>query len=75
MRSQEKNILLNYGQYIDNVKILDQSFNNKKECLDLRKKFCQYLSELFEKFYYFNYENKLYGYLVDKLSDYDNDIK
>ena len=75
MHSQEKNILLNYGQYIDNVKILDQSFNNKKECLDLRKKFCQYLSELFEKFYYFNYENKLYGYLVDKLSDYDNDIK
>ena len=75
MRRQEKNILLNYGQYIDNVKILDQSFNNKKECLDLRKKFCQYLSELFEKFYYFNYENKLYGYLVDKLSDYDNDIK
>ena len=75
MKSQEKNILINYGQYIDNIKLLDQSFNNKKECLDLRKKFCQYLSELFEKFYYFNYENKLYGYLVDKLSDYDNDIK
>ena len=75
MKGQEKNLLLNYGQYIDDIKLLDQSFNNKKECLELRKKFCEFLSELFEKFYYFNYENKLYGYLVDKLSDYDKDIK
>ena len=75
MKSQEKNILINYGQYIDNIKLLDQSFNNKQDCIDLRKKFCQLLSELFEKFFYFNYENKLYCYLVDKLSDYDNDIK
>ena len=65
MKGQEKNLLLNYGQYIDDIKLLDQSFNNKKECLELRKKFCEFLSELFEKFYYFNYENKLYGYLVD----------
>jgi hypothetical protein len=75
MKSQEKNILINYGQYIDDIKILDQSFNNKKECLNLRQKFCEFLSELFEKFYYFNYENKLYSYLADKLSDYDLDIK
>ena len=75
MKGQEKNLLINYGQYIDDIKLLDQSFNNKKECLELRKKFCEFLSELFEKFYYFNYENKLYGYLVDKLSDYDKDIK
>ena len=75
VKGQEKNLLLNYGQYIDDIKLLDQSFNNKKECLDLRKKFCEFLSELFEKFYYFNYENKLYGYLVDKLSDNDSDIK
>ena len=72
---QEKNLLLNYGQFIDDVKLLDQSFNNKKECIELRKKFCTVLSELFEKFYYFNYEKKLYGYLVDKLSDSNNDIK
>ena len=75
VKGQEKNLLLNYGQYIDDIKLLDQSFNNKKECLDLRKKFCEFLSELFEKFYYFNYENKLYGYLVDKLSDNESDIK
>ena len=75
VKGQEKNLLLNYGQYIDDIKLLDQSFNNKKECQDLRKKFCEFLSELFEKFYYFNYENKLYGYLVDKLSDNDSDIK
>ena len=75
MKGQEKNLLLNYGLFIDDVKLLDQSFNNKKECLDLRKKFCEFLSELFEKFYYFNYEYKLYGYLVDKLSDNDIDIK
>ena len=50
MKGQEKNLLLNYGQYIDDIKLLDQSFNNKKECLDLRKKFCEFLSELFEKF-------------------------
>ena len=75
VKGQEKNLLLNYGQFIDDIKLLDQSFNNKKECLDLRKKFCEFLSELFEKFYYFNYENKLYGYLVDKLSDNDSDIK
>ena len=75
MKGQEKNLLLNYGLFIDDIKLLDQSFNNKKECLDLRKKFCEFLSELFEKFYYFNYENKLYGYLVDKLSDNDIDIK
>ena len=75
MKSQEKNILINYGQYIDDIKLLDQSFNNKKECLNLRQKFCEFLSELFEKFYYFNYENKLYSYLADKLSDYDLDIK
>ena len=73
--SQEKNLLLNYGQFLDDIKILDQSFNNKKECLELRKKICSALSELFEKFYYFNYEQKLYGYLVDKLSDANNDIK
>ena len=73
--SQEKNLLLNYGQFLDNVKLLDQSFNNKKECIELRKKFCIVLSELFERFYYFNYEQKLYGYLVDKLSDSNNDIK
>ena len=75
MKGQEKNLLLNYGLFIDDIKLLDQSFNNKKECLDLRKKFCEFLSELFEKFYYFNYEYKLYGYLVDKLSDNDIDIK
>ena len=75
MKGQEKNLLINYGLFIDDIKILDQSFNNKKECQDLRKKFCEILSELFEKFYYFNYENKLYGYLVDKLSDNDKDIK
>ena len=75
VKGQEKNLLLNYGQYIDDIKLLDQSFNNKKECQDLRKKFCEFLSELFEKFYYFNYENKLYGYLIDKLSDNDSDIK
>ena len=75
MKGQEKNLLINYGIFIDDIKILDQSFNNKKECQDLRKKFCEILSELFEKFYYFNYENKLYGYLVDKLSDNDKDIK
>ena len=75
MKGQEKNLLLNYGQYIDDIKLLDQSFNNKKECLNIRKKFCEFLSELFEKFYYFNYENKLYNYLVDKLSDSDLDIK
>ena len=75
MKSQEKNLLINYGQFLDDVRLLDQSFNNKKECLDLRKKFCEFLSELFEKFYYFNYENKLYGYLIEKLSDYDSDIK
>ena len=75
VKGQEKNLLLNYGQFIDDIKLLDQSFNNKKECQDLRKKFCEFLSELFEKFYYFNYENKLYGYLVDKLSDNDSDIK
>ena len=75
MKGQEKNLLINYGLFIDDIKILDQSFNNKKECKDLRKKFCEILSELFEKFYYFNYENKLYGYLVDKLSDNDKDIK
>ena len=34
-----------------------------------------YVKTLTSKFYYFNYENKLYGYLVDKLSDYDKDIK
>ena len=73
--NQEKNLLLNYGQFLDDIKILDQSFNNKKECLELRKKICSALSELFEKFYYFNYEQKLYGYLVDKLSDANNDIK
>ena len=56
---QEKNLLLNYGQFIDDVKLLDQSFNNKKECIELRKKFCTVLSELFEKFYYFNYEKKI----------------
>ena len=67
--------MLNYGQFLDDIKILDQSFNNKKECLELRKKICSALSELFEKFYYFNYEQKLYGYLVDKLSDANNDIK
>jgi len=75
VKGQEKNLLLNYGQFIDDIKLLDQSFNNKKECQDLRKKFCEFLSELFEKFYYFNYENKLYGYLVDKLSDNESDIK
>ena len=75
MKGQEKNLLINYGLFIDDIKILDQSFNNRKECLELRKKFCEILSELFEKFYYFNYENKLYGYLVDKLSDNDKDIK
>ena len=75
MKSQEKNLLLNYGQFIDDIKLLDQCFNNKKECLELRKKFCLILSELFEKFFYFNYENKLYSYLVEKLSDYDKDIK
>ena len=75
MKGQEKNLLLNYGLFIDDIKLLDQSFNNKKECLDLRKKLCEFLSELFEKFYYFNYEYKLYGYLVDKLSDNDIDIK
>ena len=75
MKGQEKNLLINYGLFIDDIKILDQSFNNKQECLELRKKFCEILSELFEKFYYFNYENKLYGYLVDKLSDNDKDIK
>ena len=73
--SQEKNLLLNYGQFLDDVKLLDQSFNNKKECLELRKKICIALSELFERFYYFNYEQKLYGYLVDKLSDSNIDIK
>ena len=75
VKGQEKNLLLNYGQFIDDIKLLGQSFNNKKECQDLRKKFCEFLSELFEKFYYFNYENKLYGYLVDKLSDNESDIK
>ena len=39
MHSQEKNLLLNYGQFLDDIKLLDQSFNNKKECLELRKKF------------------------------------
>ena len=73
--SQEKNLLLNYGQFLDDVKLLDQSFNNKKECVELRKKICIALSELFERFYYFNYEQKLYGYLVDKLSDSNIDIK
>ena len=73
--SQEKNLLLNYGQFLDDVKLLDQSLNNKKECVELRKKICFSLSELFERFYYFNYEQKLYGYLVDKLSDSNNDIK
>jgi len=73
--SQEKNLLLNYGQFIDDVKLLDQSFNNKKECVELRKKICIALSELFERFFYFNYEQKLYGYLVDKLSDSNVDIK
>ena len=73
--SQEKNLLLNYGQFLDDVKLLDQSFNNKKECLELRKNICVALSELFERFYYFNYEQKLYGYLVDKLSDSNSDIK
>ena len=73
--SQEKNLLLNYGQFLDDIKLLDQSFNNKKECVEIRKKFCIVLSELFERFYYFNYEQKLYGYLVDKLSDSNNDIK
>ena len=75
IHSQEKNLLLNYGQFLDNIKLLDQSFNNKKECIELRKQFCKVLSELFEKFYYFNYEKKLYGYLVDKLSDSNKDIK
>ena len=74
-KGQEKNLLINYGLFIDDIKILDQSFNNRKECLELRKNFCEILSELFEKFYYFNYENKLYGYLVDKLSDNDTNIK
>ena len=73
--NQEKNLLLNYSQFLDDVKLLDQSFNNKKECIELRKKFCIVLSELFERYYYFNYEKKLYGYLVDKLSDSNNDIK
>ncbi len=73
--NQEKNLLLNYGQFLDDVKLLDQSFNNKKECVELRKKICIALSELFERFYYFNYEQKLYGYLVDKLSDSNIDIK
>ena len=73
--NQEKNLLLNYGQFLDDVKLLDQSFNNKKECVELRKKICTALSELFERFYYFNYEQKLYGYLVDKLSDSNIDIK
>ena len=73
--SQEKNLLLNYGQFLDDVKLLDQSLNNKKECVELRKKICFSLSELFERFYYFNYEQKLYGYLIDKLSDSNNDIK
>jgi len=75
IHSQEKNLLLNYGQFIDDVKLLDQSFNNKKECVELRKKICIALSELFERFFYFNYEQKLYGYLVDKLSDSNVDIK
>ena len=57
--SQEKNLLLNYGQFLDDIKLLDQSFNNKKECIEIRKKFCIVLSELFERYYYFNYEQKL----------------
>ena len=72
---QERNLLLNYGKFLDDIKLLDQSFNNKKECLELRKKFCSALSELFERYYYFNYEKKLYGYLIDKLSDSNNVIK
>ena len=75
IHSQEKNLLLNYGQFLDNIKLLDQSFNNKKECIELRKHFCKVLSELFERFYYFNYEKKLYGYLIDKLTDSNKDIK
>lgn len=66
---KEKNLLINYGLYLDNIKILDQSFYKKKECENLRKLFVKTLGELFEKFYYFNYEQKLYNFLCEKLSD------
>lgn len=75
IHNNERNLLKSYIEYIDNIKILDKNFYKQTQYDSIRKIFTEILSEFFEKFYYFNYEEKLYSFLIEKLYDYLEDIK
>ena len=75
IHNNERNLLISYVEYINNIKILDRNFYKQNQYDQIRKIFTEILSEFFEKFYYFNYEEKLYSFLIEKLCDYLDDIK
>ena len=75
LHSFEKNLLNNYLEFINSIKILDMSFYKKKEYNQFRIILIETIGILFEKFYYFNYEDKLYSILIEKLVDELEEIK
>jgi hypothetical protein len=71
----ERNLLKNYLEFINSIKVLDMSLYKKKEYNQFRIILIEIIGDFFEKFYYFNYEDKLYSILIEKLVDELNEIK
>ena len=57
----ERNLLKNYLEFINSIKVLDMSLYKKKEYNQFRIILIEIIGDFFEKFYYFNYEDKLYS--------------
>jgi len=80
MQNYEKAILRHYEKFVSHLEILTKTFSNmKKSNKDSIVKMNEYtvktLSELFEKFYYFNNAENLYRILIEKLSSTNENIR
>ena len=69
LHTYERVLCQSYLEFIQNVNVLDRTFYKNEQLNAFRQMLNEIVSELFEKFYYFNHEEHLYKYLISHLTD------
>jgi hypothetical protein len=73
----ERAILGLYEEFINNLKIFLKAFSKKdnENTKIIREKAVEVIGQLFEKYYYFNFEDELFKILIEHLYDKNKDIR
>ena len=69
LHNYERVLCHSYLEFIQNINVLDRTFYKNEQLNSFRQMLNEIISELFEKFYYFNHEEHLYKYLINHLTD------